>query len=112
LRGALAHAVKRRCRFSLTTATLRAQWLHALGMVLHPSFLVEESWRGRGVGRQLVTHAEMEARARQCVGLYLDTFDSGAAQFYERCGFSRFGQIDDFPLGYARAFLYKKLPPS
>jgi GNAT superfamily N-acetyltransferase len=75
-------------------------------------FWVEESWRGRGVGRQLVTHAEMEARARQCVGLYLDTFDSGAAQFYERCGFSRFGQINDFPAGFARAFLYKKLPAS
>jgi hypothetical protein len=38
--------------------------------------------------------------------------DSGAAQFYERCGFSRFGQINDFPAGFARAFLYKKLPAS
>jgi hypothetical protein len=43
-------------------------------------------------------------------GLYFDTFESGAAQFYERCGFSRFGQINDFPPGFARAFLYKKLP--
>jgi hypothetical protein len=51
----------------------------------------------------------MEARARQCVGLYLDTFDPGAAQFYEHCGFLRFGQIDDFLPGHARAFLYKKL---
>ena len=44
-------------------------------------FWVEESWRRRGVGRQLLAHAEMEARGRQCVGLYLDTFDPGAAQF-------------------------------
>ena len=73
-------------------------------------FWVEESWRKRGVGRRLLAHAEMEARARQCVGLYLDTFDPGAAQFYEHCGFLRFGQIDDFPPGHARAFLYKKLP--
>jgi hypothetical protein len=54
----------------------------------------------------------MEARARQCIGLYLDTFDPGAAKFYERCGFLRFGQIDDFPPGHTRAFLYKKLPSS
>ncbi len=47
-------------------------------------FWVEEDWRGQGVGRRLLAHAEMEARARQCVGLYLDTFDPGAAHFYER----------------------------
>lgn len=75
-------------------------------------FWVAESWRGRGIGRQLLAHAEMEARARQCIGLYLDTFDPGAAKFYERCGFLRFGQIDDFPPGHTRAFLYKKLPSS
>ena len=75
-------------------------------------FWVEKSWRRRGVGRRLLAHAEMEAHARQCVGLYLDTFDPGAAQFYEHCGFLRFGQIDDFPPGHTRAFLYKKLPAS
>jgi GNAT superfamily N-acetyltransferase len=75
-------------------------------------FWVEESWRRRGVERRLLAHVEMEARGRQCVGLYLDTFDPGAAQFYEHCGFLRFGQIDDFPPGHTRAFLYKKLPSS
>ncbi len=75
-------------------------------------FWVEASWRKQGVGRRLLAHAEMEARARQCLGLYLDTFDPGVAQFYEHCGFLRFGQIDDFPPGHARAFLYKKLPSS
>ncbi len=73
---------------------------------------VEEDWRGQGVGRRLLAQAEMEARARQCVGLYLDTFDPGAAHFYERCGFLRFGQIDGFPPGHARAFLYKNLTAS
>ena len=73
-------------------------------------FWVEGHWRGRGVGRRLLEQAEQEARARQCIGLYLDTFDPGAAQFYENCGFLRFGQIDEFPPGHARVFLYKKLP--
>ncbi len=72
-------------------------------------FWVAASWRGRGVGRSLMQQAETEARAENCIGLYLDTFDPGAAQFYARCGFAPFGRIDDFPPGFARTFLYKKL---
>jgi GNAT superfamily N-acetyltransferase len=71
-------------------------------------FWVAASWRGRGVGRSLLQRAEADALARGCVGLYLDTFDPGAAQFYARCGFAPFGRIDDFPPGHARTFLYKK----
>jgi GNAT superfamily N-acetyltransferase len=73
-------------------------------------FWVEQSWRGRGVGQWLLAQAEAEARARDCIGLYLDTFDAGAATFYERQGFARFGQINDFPPGFARTFLFKRLP--
>jgi GNAT superfamily N-acetyltransferase len=72
-------------------------------------FWVAQGWRGRGVGRSLLQRAEIDARAQNCVGLYLDTFDPGAAQFYERCGFAPFGRIEDFPPGHARIFLYKKL---
>ncbi len=72
-------------------------------------FRVEEKFRKGGVGRRLLAQAETEARRRRCIGLYLDTFDPGAAAFYERCGFLRFGRIDDFPPGHARTFLHKKL---
>jgi GNAT superfamily N-acetyltransferase len=72
-------------------------------------FWVAQGWRGRGVGRSLLQRAETDARARNCIGLYLDTFDPGAAQFYARCGFAPFGRIEDFPPGHARTFLYKKL---
>jgi GNAT superfamily N-acetyltransferase len=73
-------------------------------------FWVERSWRGRGVGQWLLAQAEAQARARDCIGLYLDTFDPGATRFYERHGFERFGQINDFPPGFARMFLFKRLP--
>jgi GNAT superfamily N-acetyltransferase len=72
-------------------------------------FWVAASWRGRGVGRSLLQRAETEARARGCIGLYLDTFDPGAAEFYVRCGFAEFGRVDDFPPGFSRIFLHKKL---
>ena len=74
-------------------------------------FWVRKDWRSQGVGHRLLEQADILAQARDCVGLYVDTFDPGAAKFYERCGFLRFGQIEDFPLGHARIFLAKRLAP-
>ena len=73
---------------------------------------IQAEWRRRGLGRRLLAEAETQARARRCVGLYVDTFDPGAAQFYERAGYTRFGRIDDFPRGHARTFLQKRLSPN
>ena len=70
---------------------------------------VQADWRQRGLGRRLLAEAEVQARARQCLGLYVDTFDPGAAAFYERAGYTRFGRIEDFPPGHARTFLCKRL---
>lgn len=70
---------------------------------------VAEEGRGQGVGRRLLQEAERLARARGCVGLYLDTFDAGAAAFYERCGFARFGAIEDFLPGHRRIYLERRL---
>jgi ribosomal protein S18 acetylase RimI-like enzyme len=72
---------------------------------------VDADWRRRGLGHRLLAEAETQARARHCVGLYVDTFDPGAVAFYERAGFARFGRIDDFPPGHARTFLCKWLTP-
>jgi ribosomal protein S18 acetylase RimI-like enzyme len=73
---------------------------------------VQADWRRRGLGCRLLVEAEAEARVRQCVGLYVDTFDAGAAKFYERAGFELFGRIDGFPPGHARMFLHKRLTPN
>jgi ribosomal protein S18 acetylase RimI-like enzyme len=70
---------------------------------------VAAEWRRRGLGYRLLAEADTQARARHCVGLYVDTFDPGAVAFYERAGFARFGRIDDFPPGHARTFLRKTL---
>ena len=70
---------------------------------------VQEDWRRQGLGYRLIAEAETQARARQCVGLYVDTFDAGAAAFYERAGFTLLGQIPDFPPGHTRTFLHKRL---
>ena len=70
---------------------------------------VRADWRKRGLGRRLLAEAETQARARTCVGLYVDTFDPGAATFYQRAGFVQFGAIENFPPGHARMFLRKTI---
>jgi GNAT superfamily N-acetyltransferase len=71
---------------------------------------VAEAERGGGIGRRLLATAEGEARRRSCMGMYVDTFDRGAARFYECAGFSRSGEITDLPPGARRIYLSRHLP--
>lgn len=70
---------------------------------------VAETARGRGLGRQLMAAAESAARARGCIGVYIDTFDPRVADFYARAGFARVGEIAEFPPGGRRIFLSRRL---
>lgn len=70
---------------------------------------VADMRRGAGLGAELLRRAEEAARARQCLGVYIDTFEPQVAAFYERRGFARFGAIADFPPGAQRIFLAKRL---
>jgi len=79
------------------------RWLYVRHLYVAPG------WRGRGLGRRLLARVEEAARARGCVGVYLDTFEESAAVFYERRGFVRHGRIENFPVGAARIFLSKAL---
>lgn len=69
--------------------------------------------RRQGLGAELLRRAEDEARARGCVGAYLDTFSFQARPFYEKQGYAAFGALSDFPPGHTRIFLAKRLdaPP-
>lgn len=69
------------------------QWLFIEGVYVAPGL------RRRGVGTALMQSIEAEAVARSCIGIWLDTFSFQARPFYERLGFSVFGEIEDYPLG-------------
>ena len=73
------------------------------------NFWVAPERRALGLGTALMTEVERLAREKGCVGIYLDTFEEGAASFYERLGFARCGRIENFPPGAARIFLAKGL---
>lgn len=70
---------------------------------------VPEQTRGQGTGSKLLEMAEKLAREKGCVGIWLDTFDFQAPEFYPKHGFTRFGQIDHFPPGHQRYFFQKRL---
>lgn len=70
---------------------------------------VEEGLRGQGYGRRLMLQAEEEARRRGARNVYLDTFTFQAPAFYEKLGYTLFGELPNFPRGHTRRFYTKEL---
>ncbi|WP_112662238.1 GNAT family N-acetyltransferase [Microvirga flavescens] len=70
---------------------------------------VPESLRGGGLASRLIGMAEEEARRRGCHSAWLDSLNAKAVALYEKLGYSRFGELQDYPLGNSRVFLQKKL---
>lgn len=68
-----------------------------------------EDARGRGLGSELMRQAEAEARAQGARQMWLDTYDFQARPFYERLGFTVFGQIDGPAPMFPRWFMQKLL---
>lgn len=84
-------------------------WGHtAYGWLYTQMLAVPEAQRGRGLGRALMLEAEAEARRRGCHAAWVDTI-FGARGFYERLGYTVFGELADHPPGHTRSFLRKTL---
>jgi GNAT superfamily N-acetyltransferase len=71
--------------------------------------IIPEALRGKGVGRKLMEQAEQIARTRKLTGIWLDTFDFQALPFYEKLGFSVFGEPKDHPRGISQYWFQKRL---
>ena len=70
---------------------------------------VEESLRNRGYGTQLMNLVETEATELGCQYAHVDTFSFEAKPFYERLGYESFATLEDYPKGYSKYFLKKRL---
>lgn len=81
----------------------------AYGWLFVDLLWVADSARGKGQGRRLMLAAEEEARKLGCRNAWLDTFSFQARGFYERLGYTVFGELEDFPAGHKRYFLRKPL---
>jgi GNAT superfamily N-acetyltransferase len=83
------------------SGVLSWQWLFV------EALWVGDTWRGRGIGRALLTQAEAYAVAAGCHSAWLDTFQ--ARGFYLAIGYQQFGALNDYPRGQIRYFLRKRL---
>src|SRR3989339_404056 len=68
------------------------------GMHIH-TLWIDESIRGKGWGRKLMSIVEEEAKKRNCNLAYTDTYSWQAPEFYEKLGYSLYAKLDDFPKG-------------
>lgn len=81
-----------------------------LGDWLHIDILwVEESFRNKGNGTELLKMAENEAIKRGCKLADLDT-NSSQAKFYEKNGYTIFATLENCPDGFTKYFMKKDLP--
>ena len=68
-------------------------WYH-----LHIDFLwVDDSLRGQGHGKELLTRIEEFAIEHGCKLIQLDTFSFQAPNFYKKFGYEEIGIVDDSP---------------
>ncbi len=70
---------------------------------------VESTLRNSGFGRALVQRAIEIAQLRGCIGAMLDTFDFQARGFYEKLGFSVFGELANMPPGHTRYWMRREI---
>ncbi len=68
---------------------------------------VDEPFRGRGIGAELLEKAEDYGRAQGAVIAYLKTVE--AREFYEKQGYMVFGVLEDRPVGTLLYHMKKRL---
>ena len=70
---------------------------------------VDTPLRGQGYGSALLIEAEIMAREAGCVAVRLDTYEFQARPFYERHGYSVYGELGGYPAGTRTYFFTKSL---
>jgi GNAT superfamily N-acetyltransferase len=70
---------------------------------------VQEPFRSKGYGTELMSCAEQYAVERGCTDSWLSTFSFQARPFYERLGYRLFGTLEDYPDSHSLFFMTKRL---
>ena len=70
---------------------------------------VDEEFRRKGIGAQLIREMEKRALAMGVNTIRLDTFDWQGKEFYEALGYEVVGHYDNDLDGYAEYFFLKRL---
>jgi ribosomal protein S18 acetylase RimI-like enzyme len=79
------------------------------GWLFVDTLWIAEELRGKRQGSNLLLQVENEARRHGCLNAWVDTFSFQARGFYEKNGYTVFGELPDYPPGHMRYFLRKSL---
>jgi GNAT superfamily N-acetyltransferase len=69
---------------------------------------VPEDLRGQGLATRMLSMAEDEARARGCLGAYIDTMNPDALRLYRKLGYRQIGALDLLAGGHRVTWLAKR----
>lgn len=74
----------------LLTMWVRSTLFHGAESALIDELIVDKSYRGRGIGKELVKGAFAEAKLRGCIEIEVSTEKNNqkAIEFYKKCGFT------------------------
>ena len=70
---------------------------------------INEKYRKKGLGSELLEEAEKEAKKRGCHFAHLDTMSFQALGFYKRHRYKVKAVIKDIPQGHKKYIMIKKL---
>mgnify|MGYP006326600819 CR=1 FL=1 len=77
---------------------------------LHIDILwVDEKFRRKKIGSQLLIAAENEAKKRGCHSVHVDTMSWQAPEFYKKHGYELISELDNIPNGYKKFHFVKRL---
>ncbi|HFK2761790.1 TPA: GNAT family N-acetyltransferase [Enterococcus faecalis] len=77
--------------------------------IMHINYLwVDESLRGKKIGKELLSFAEKLAIDKNCMIIYLETFSFQAPEFYKKNGFEEFGKLNNIPDENSTLYFMKK----
>ncbi|WJR65975.1 GNAT family N-acetyltransferase [Neorhizobium sp. CSC1952] len=69
---------------------------------------IPDGLRGRGLAARMLDMAETEARARGCMGAYIDTMNPQALRLYLKQGYCEIGRLRDLAGGHSVTWLEKR----
>ena len=79
----------------------------SLGLLFIDLVFLPDTLRGQDIGTRMMAMAEDEARRRGCQSGVLYTISFQAPEFYQRMGWTVFGEVACDPPGASRVFLTK-----
>ena len=60
---------------------------------------INPSYRGQSYGTQLINKVKQFAKEHSCTGIRVETWDFQARPFYEKNGFTLYGELKNHPVG-------------